>query len=256
VVETVERTDVVDGGLLVDVGEGVLSSVDDDVRGRLSFTDKVDVLDPTEDLRPLAIDLGGVDSEEIPAEVFAVLTLAVDVFDTIETVLLLEGVVELLLDDCASDRISDLADLKVVDPSLVLDNCELGLDKELLDDGCNDEVTERVLTGRWTLRTVDACDRTEAAEDLGLSPGLPTTALAPLRFPGFVGVSAVSVERMDDLMEGAGVSLESGRDAEERRGRRGEVVAREVVDNVLRATERTEEAEDTKRSLLIGVPER
>lgn len=60
----------------------------------------------------------------------------------------------------------------------------------------------------------------------------------------FGWVSVVLVVRTEERAEGDGVSLESGRDVVEKFGRRGEVVAREVVENVLRATERIEAPDD------------
>lgn len=93
-----------------------------------------------------------------------------------------------------------------------------------------------------TLRTV----LTEAAEDLGLSGDTPVTELAVFRFciVDLDGVSVVLVLRTEERVEGEGVSFESGLEVVEKFGRRGEVVAREVVDNVLRATERIEAPED------------
>jgi uncharacterized protein with GYD domain len=133
VVETDERTDAIDGGLLAAGGDGVLLSVVDIVvTGRLDFVDTVEVREPTEDLRVRTTGFAGVDNEDTPADVFAVFALTVETVETIETVRLRDGVVE-RLDDC----VSDLAVLNVVDPSLVIDNCELGLGGETLEVGRN-----------------------------------------------------------------------------------------------------------------------
>lgn len=128
----VERTEAEDGGLLVAVGDGAFSVVGEafaEAIGRFIFTESVDVLEPTEDLRAwVSMDLGGgVDNVDNPPDVFAVLALVVDTLDAVETVRLLAVELE--------PSPSDLAVLNVVDASLVFDICELGLDDEALRGG-------------------------------------------------------------------------------------------------------------------------
>lgn len=84
-VEVVDRVDGV-GETLRGLCDGDVSSIDDVAVVRFDFTERFDA---TEALRARTGDFDGMVGEVTPSEVLAVLTLAVEVLETAETVLLL-----------------------------------------------------------------------------------------------------------------------------------------------------------------------
>lgn len=233
--ETVECMDAVDGVLFAGIGASLLASTGEGC-GCFPLTDIFEAVEVTRER--------GTFGEDVVVAVPVVLTLVVDTVDTVETRRERAAVVGVT---------SDFAVSKFVDPSLVVDMVEAG--RERLEVGRKLELPTMVL------RTVavDRADLKEAAEERGWEPSDVeaedmTFRLAELakglRLDGGRGDERSSdstrVERVDgatEVLDGPGVSLESGRVLIVRRA----VVAmltRETVECVLRATERIEVAED------------
>jgi hypothetical protein len=255
VVEVVDRLDGA-GEVLRGLGDGEVSSIDDVVVVRLAFTERFDA---AEALRARTGDFDGVVGEVTPSEVLAVLTLVVEALEIAETVLVLvvEWTVELLLpaDEGPSDAV-----LNVEDASLIVETRDCGLDAEFVGLSVGALVLVSVFDGVGVFRSVEARDLTEAAEDLTRSAGpLDTLFRTFLLSVGDLRLTW-SVESTEDRVEertedDPGVSFESGRKLGFNTLFLGVpfVVVLEVVEIVLRATERTELAEEATRSRLVGV---
>ena len=151
VVEVVDRVDGV-GEVLRGLDDGEVSSIEDVAVVRLVFTERFDA---AEALRARRGDLDGVVGEVTPSEVFAVLTLVVEVLEMAETVLFLvvDWTVELLLlgDEGPSDAV-----LNVEDASLVVETRDCGLDAESVGLSPGAPVLESVFDEADTLRSVEA----------------------------------------------------------------------------------------------------
>ena len=185
VVDMVDRVDGV-GEALRGLDDGDVSSIEDVAVVRFVLTERFDV---AEALRARTGDFDGVVGEVTPNEVLAVLTLAVEALEIAETVLVLfvDWTVELLL--LPSDGPSD-AVLNVEDASLAVETRDCGLEVESVGLSPEARVLESVSDRAGTLRSVEARDLTEAAEDLTRSVGLLDTLLRAARIP--VGVLRLS----------------------------------------------------------------
>lgn len=185
VVDTVDRVDGV-GEALRGLDDGEVSSIEDVVVVRFVLTE---MFDAAEALRARTGDFDGVVGEVTPSEVLAVLTLVVEALEIAETVLVLfvDWTVELLL--LPSDGPSD-AVLNIEDASLAVETRDCGLEAESIGLSPEARVLESVSDGADTLRSVEARDLTEAAEDLTRSAGLLDTLLRAARIS--VGVLRLS----------------------------------------------------------------
>lgn len=172
VVEVVDRVDGV-GDVLRVLGVGEVSSIDEVVVVRLDLTEKFDAADA---LRARTEDFDGLAGEVTPSEVLAVFALVVEVFDIVETVLVLfvDWTVELLLlaDEAPSDAV-----LNDVDASLLVETRDCGLEAESVGLSPGGLVLALVFDEVGTFRSVGVRDLTEAAEDLARSAGLLDTLL-------------------------------------------------------------------------------
>lgn len=230
VVEFVERIDIFEGDRLA-TGDNLVGSRGG-TAGRLSLGEGI-VLAALEAGREGAFD-----------EVDWMLT--VDTEDAAETRRVLGDSV-----GCGSD----LAVSNAVEPSLVAEDSVEGARVTL--EGAR---TEETGTGRRRVDVVERVDRTDAALDFGLGVlcslgrtelvvAVVLRLLATLAVVGALRGGRASMEKVeergeDGLLWPFGVNLESGRTPEPMRLPVVVVLTREAVEWVLRATERTDAAED------------